>query len=68
MIKRESVANRHRRLDYWEDHKDELIKELDLQKRQVFENEQETESIAAWEKKVQEFRAKYLPKEALAGV
>jgi NADH-quinone oxidoreductase subunit B len=67
MIKRESVANRHRRLDYWADHKDELIKELDMNKRQVFENEQETESIAAWEKKVREFREKYLPKEALAG-
>jgi NADH:ubiquinone oxidoreductase subunit B-like Fe-S oxidoreductase len=67
MIKRESVANRHRRLEYWQEHKTELIKELDLAKHQVFENPQETESIAAWEKKVQEFRAKYLPKEALAG-
>jgi len=66
MIKRESVANRHRRLEYWEEHKEELIKELDMAKHQVFENEQETESIAAWEKKVREFREKYLPKEALA--
>ncbi|MCC6574817.1 MAG: NADH-quinone oxidoreductase subunit B [Planctomycetes bacterium] len=66
MIKRESVANRHRRLDYWEEHRQELIEDLDLQKKQVFENPDEAEGIKAWEEKVRMFREKYLPKEALA--
>ena len=67
MIKRESVANRHRRLDYWEENKEGLLKELDSHKNTFFENPEEQESIKAWEEKVRMFREKYLPKEALAG-